>query len=68
LLTGDATGIAVHGPGGEALVLRGLPIEQGGFVLVLNGFAKWHPTPVSALQPAAAEDAPPPLTAAPIEW
>jgi PAS domain-containing protein len=48
LRTGEAAGIPNRGPDGEALILRGLPIEQGGVVLVLNGFATWQPSPVPA--------------------
>jgi PAS domain-containing protein len=67
LLTGDTAGVAVCGPAGEALVLRGVPIEQGGFVLVINGFVTWQPAPTAGLLPAVAE-APPQLSPAPTEW
>jgi len=32
-------------PDHETLILRGLPITEGGFILVLNGLATWEPPP-----------------------
>ena len=69
LQTGDPTGVANRGPDGEALVLRGLPIEQGGFVLVLNGFQTWQPAPAPGQAPLSDEAVvPQPVAALPIDW
>jgi hypothetical protein len=49
------------------LVLRGFPIEQGGFVLMLTGLARWEAAPAP---PSADADEPTPeaVGPAPIEW
>jgi PAS domain-containing protein len=69
LRTGDLAGVPQPGPGGETLVLRGLPIAEGGFMLLLNGFATWEPPPPPLTEidetDAAAEVA---AASAPIEW
>jgi PAS domain-containing protein len=69
LRTGDAAGLAQPGPDNETLILRGMSITEGGFILVLNGIANWEPAP----QPAASTEidepaAPEIITPVPIEW
>lgn len=70
LRSGDAEGLPQQGPDGETLILRGLPIPEGGFMLILNGLARWEPAPLPALPEA--ETAVPAETIAtagtPIEW
>nr|WP_294565396.1 PAS-domain containing protein [uncultured Rhodopila sp.] len=69
LRAGDPAGLPVKGPGGEALILRGLPIEQGGFVLLLNGFTTWQPAPMPSPQKTPGDGInPAPLTPAPVDW
>jgi PAS domain-containing protein len=69
LRSGDAAGLPQPGPNGETLVLRGLPIVEGGFMLLLNGLETWEPAPAPGPsteidEPAVTEA----LTSAPIEW
>jgi hypothetical protein len=71
LRTGDPAGLPQPGPEGETLILRGLPISEGGFMLLLNGLASWEqaPTPPRSTEvdePVVAEPAP--VASAPIEW
>ena len=69
LRAGDLAGLPQPGPAHETVILRGLPIVEGGFMLLLNGLATWEPAPPSA--PTAEADEPPvpePAAAAPIEW
>nr|WP_294520276.1 PAS domain-containing protein [uncultured Rhodopila sp.] len=72
LLTGNAAGIPLRGPEADPLMLRGLPIELGGLILLLNGFATWHqaPAPEMRVFTDALSASPPPLppAPAPIEW
>lgn len=69
LQTGDAAGVPNCGPGGEALILRGLPIEEGGLVLVLNGFTTWQPAPDAGRGTLSDEAViPQPMAALPIDW
>jgi PAS domain-containing protein len=42
LRTGDTSGVTQPGPDNETLVLRGFPIPEGGFVLMLGGLARWE--------------------------
>jgi PAS domain-containing protein len=71
LRAGDAAGLPQVGLGSETLFLRGLPVAEGGFMLLLNGLTTWEATP---LPPASTEVdvpvAPVPAAAAPapIEW
>lgn len=67
LRTGENAGLPQPGPNGETLHLRGLPIEEGGFILLLNGLAPVEPAPAEPQkieQPAAPDT----LAPAPIEW
>jgi PAS domain-containing protein len=69
LRTGDTAGLAQPGPDLETLILRGLPIAEGGFMLQLSGLTTWEPAPppppsTEIDEPAASET----VTAAPIEW
>jgi len=68
LRSGAEDGLTQPGPDGETLVLRGLPVEEGGFMLLLNGLAHWEaPPPPSAVE--SPEEKPPEIAApAPIEW
>ncbi len=50
LLGGNPAGIQVRGAYEESLILCGLPIEEGGFVLVLNGLALSQPEPAASPQ------------------
>ena len=73
LRSGDTAGIEQPGPDGEALILRGLPIAEGGFMLILNGLARWEPAPltvtdVDADVPAPALAEPAAAPPAPIDW
>jgi PAS domain-containing protein len=66
LRSGDPAGLPQPGPGHEALTLRGLPIGEGGFMLLLGGLA---PPRSSPPPPAStAMDAAEPAAAAAIEW
>jgi PAS domain-containing protein len=73
LRTGDTDGLPQPGPDHETLILRGLPllgmpVTEGGFILLLNGLTTWEPVRVVSSteidQPAASEV----ITPAPIEW
>jgi PAS domain-containing protein len=68
LRSGAEDGLAQNGPEGESLVLRGLPVEEGGFMLLLNGLAHWEAPPplpgLELLEEKPSETAAP----APIEW
>jgi PAS domain-containing protein len=70
LRAGDAAGLMQPGPEQENLILRGLPIQEGGFMLLLNGLSSWEPPPPPL--PSTEIDAPaasePAAAAAPIEW
>ena len=71
LLSGDTAGIEQPGPDGEALILRGLPIPEGGFILILTGLARWEPAPlvdtdIGAEAPEPAEPLVAPAAA--VEW
>ncbi len=57
LRSGDECRAAAAGPDGETLILRGLPIEEGGFMLLLNGLASWQRPP--GLAPSTEMDEPP---------
>jgi PAS domain-containing protein len=63
LCAGEAAGLKQSGPDGEDLILRGLSMETGGYVLLLNGFATWQAAPLPG--PAVAFMAPAPM---PIDW
>ena len=70
LRIGDTAGVTQPGPGHETLILRGLPVAEGGFILLLNGLATWEPPPPPPAsteidEPVASETA---ASAAPIEW
>ncbi len=69
LHSGDIAGVPQPGPTGETLILRGLPISEGGFMLLLNGLETWEPPP-SVASSVETEEAAVPETAspAPIEW
>jgi PAS domain-containing protein len=71
LRTGEPEGLPQPGPSGETLVLRGMVIAEGGFMLLLNGLLTWTPQ-VPVRQPSMEEDAPgpEPMVQAPaaIEW
>jgi PAS domain-containing protein len=69
LQSGDSRGVPQSGPDGETLILRGLPITEGGFMLLLNGLEAWEPAPAAA-PPAEADEAtiPETVTSTPIEW
>jgi PAS domain-containing protein len=45
LRTGEGVGLAQSGPKGERLILRGLPMAEGGFMLLLSGLASLQPEP-----------------------
>jgi PAS domain-containing protein len=69
LRTGEAAGVSQPGPDHETLTLRGLPVAEGGFILLLNGIATWQPAPAPAASAEIDEPATPePITPAPIEW
>jgi len=70
LRAGDAPGLPQSGPGGETLVLHGLPITEGGFILLLSGLATWEPAPPPPPSTEVDEPAAPGAAAAPasIEW
>jgi PAS domain-containing protein len=69
LQSGDTAGVSQPGPDGETLILRGLPITDGGFMLLLNGLETWAPAPQPAAAPEIDEPAAPEtVIAAPIEW
>ncbi len=67
LRTGDAVGLSQPGPGGETLFLRGLPIAEGGFILLLSGIARVELAPAAStvIDEAAAPDG---TVKTPIEW
>ena len=67
--SGDTSGLPQPGPDNETLTLRGLPIAEGGFMLLLNGLESWEPVPAQA--PAAEVDeavVPEPVASTLIEW
>jgi PAS domain-containing protein len=70
LQSGDPAGASQPGPDHKTLILRGLPITEGGFMLLLNGLETWAPAPAPAPaspeidEPAAPETVP----SGPIEW
>ena len=69
LRSGDTTGLPQTGPDGETLLLRGLPIAEGGFILLLNGLTRWEAPPPPPPSTEIDEPAEPEMTtAAPIEW
>jgi PAS domain-containing protein len=69
LRTGDPAGLAQPGPDLETLILRGLPIAEGGFILLLSGLTTWEPAP-PPLPSSEIDDPVGPESAAPapIEW
>jgi PAS domain-containing protein len=69
LRTGETAGLPQPGPNQETLILRGLPVTEGGFILLLNGITTWEPAP--APPPSTEIDdptAPEVIAPAPIEW
>jgi PAS domain-containing protein len=69
LRSGDTAGLPQSGPSGETVILRGLPITEGGFMLLLNGLESWEPAPAPGPSPEVDEPSiPETATAAPIEW
>jgi PAS domain-containing protein len=69
LQSGDTSGLSQPGPDNETLTLRGLPIAEGGFMLLLNGLELWQPVPAQA--PVAEVDeavVPEPVASTLIEW
>ena len=73
LRSGDTAGIDQPGPDGETLILRGLPIAEGGFMLILNGLARWGSAPLTGTDIDADVPAPAPAEPAvappePIDW
>ncbi|WP_158922359.1 PAS-domain containing protein [Acidisphaera sp. S103] len=69
LRTGDVTGLPQPGPDDETLILRGMLIAEGGFILVLNGITTWEPAPRPAASTELDEPAAPEIiNPAPIEW
>jgi PAS domain-containing protein len=68
LRAGAAEGLPQRGPDGEAVILRGLVVEGGGFMLMLSGLEHWEAPPAAPAADAIEEkpaEAPAP---APIEW
>jgi PAS domain-containing protein len=69
LCTSDVAGLTQCGPDGEDLILRGLSMETGGYILLLNGFATWQAAPLPGLvtlpESAVAPMMPAPV---PIDW
>jgi PAS domain-containing protein len=65
---GEAEGLPQPGPDGETLTLRGLTVEEGGFMLLLNGLARWEAPPVASVADDAEEKKPETAAPAPIEW
>jgi PAS domain-containing protein len=67
LRAGGAEGLPQPGPDHETLTLRGLPVAEGGLILLLTGIATWEPAPPRAtstgIDQAAGADA-----AASIQW
>jgi PAS domain-containing protein len=68
LRTGDTAGLPQPGPAGEMLILRGLPVAEGGFILLLNGITTWEPAPAAAASTEIDEGGPEAIISAPIEW
>jgi PAS domain-containing protein len=68
LRAGEEEGLPQPGPEGETLILRGLPVEEGGFMLLLNGLARWEAPPVALVADEAEEKKPETVGPAPIEW
>lgn len=68
LRAGAQDGLPQPGPDGEALVLRGLTAEEGGFMLLLSGLERWEAPPPAAPADDSEEKAPETPAAAPIEW
>jgi PAS domain-containing protein len=70
LRTGDGAGLEQPGPDHETLTLRGLPIDEGGFMLLLNGLSTWErpppPPPSTEIDEQAAPEAQ--VGTASIEW
>ena len=71
LRTGDGEGVQQLGPDGETLTMRGLPVSEGGFMLILNGLTSWQPMPPQAAsvevdRPAIHAEIP--ATPAAVEW
>jgi PAS domain-containing protein len=65
---GEEDGLPQPGPEGETLTLRGLPVEEGGFMLLLNGLERWEAAPVAAMADDGEEKKPETAGPAPIEW
>jgi PAS domain-containing protein len=55
LRTGEVTGVSLPGPNGEHLVLRGLPMAEGGFMLLLIGLDLRQPSPAAG-EPAVLDE------------
>ncbi|HEY4174146.1 MAG TPA: PAS-domain containing protein [Rhodopila sp.] len=69
LRAGDVAGLPQPGPDQENLILRGMPIVEGGFILLLNGITTWEPAPRPAASTEIDEPAAPEIIIpAPIEW
>jgi PAS domain-containing protein len=65
LAAGDPNGIVMVGPDGKALQMRGLPVPQGGFMIMLGGAGSWEEMPEAPPLPqqAAVAPQPPPAVA-----
>jgi hypothetical protein len=68
LRSGAEDGLPQPGPDGESLVLRGLPVEEGGFMLLLNGLAHWQAPPPPSSSESQEEQPVETPAPAPIEW
>jgi hypothetical protein len=68
LQSGDTSGLSQPGPDNETLILRGLPIAEGGFMLLLNGLESWQPLPAHAPVAEVDETVPEPVASTSIEW
>lgn len=69
LKTGDPTGLPQMGPEQETLVLRGLPIVEGGLILLLNGFLSREAGAVEIPSTEIDEPtAPEPAAPATVDW
>jgi PAS domain-containing protein len=69
LRSGETAGVTQPGPDREILILRGLPITEGGFMLMLNGLESWEPARATpALRETQEPTVPEPATSAPIDW